>query len=57
MLANGLTVDAKGVATSLLKAQDRVFASFEMITTASEADTYLKAVLAGVPEASAAPPR
>lgn len=54
VLANGLTVDAKEIAKSLLKAQDRVFASFEMIKTAAEADKYLQAVLAGVPETTAA---
>lgn len=54
VLANGLRVDAKGVAKSLLKAQDRLFASVEMVTTAAEADSYLKAVLAGVPDTAAA---
>ncbi len=58
VLANGLTVDAKAVAKSLLKAQERLFSSFEMIKTAAEADTYLRSVLAGVPDtpAAATPP-
>jgi len=52
VLANGLTVDAEKVATSLLKSQDRLFSSFEMLKIAAEADSYLKAVLAGLPPQS-----
>lgn len=56
VLANGLTVEANEIAASLLQAQDRLFSSFEMSKTAAEADTYLKTVLAGLPETSPAAP-
>ncbi|MGH1342831.1 MAG: hypothetical protein ACRBN8_14815 [Nannocystales bacterium] len=54
VLANGLTVDAKGVAKSLLEAQEKMLASVAMISTAANADSYLQKVLAGIPDVSAA---
>lgn len=55
VLSNGLAVDAKGVARSLLEVQDKLLASVEMVKTGAEAGDYLKAILAGVP--AVAPPR
>ena len=50
VLAGGVPVDARGLANALLESQEKVFASAEMITAAAEAETYLRAALARVPE-------
>ena len=56
VLANGLTVDAKGVSASLMASREGMLSIVKMQTTGAEASGYLTAVLAGLDEAGSASP-